>query len=58
MDKVKKDFTGINTLTNDQKSLKLLKKYGNEMYKIDLKIAPTIMEKHRNNISFFFMKTN
>ena len=28
------------------------------MYQIDLKIAPTIMEKHRNNISFFFMKTN
>ena len=28
------------------------------MYQIDLKVGPYIVEKHRENISFFFVKTN
>ena len=43
VDRVKKDFTGVGSLVNDQKNLKLIKKYGKEMYQIDLKIAPTII---------------
>ncbi|KAL4501362.1 hypothetical protein ABPG73_014100 [Tetrahymena malaccensis] len=36
--------------------LKLLKIYARKKHKIDLVFAPTIMKRHRENISFYYMK--
>lgn len=36
--------------------LKLLKIYARKKHKIDILSAPTIMTRHRENISFYYMK--
>lgn len=56
VDKVKKTLTGVIT-SPEQMRFKLLKRNAKVLYNIDIKLAPNIIERHRENISFFFLPT-
>lgn len=56
VDKVKKTLTGISS-PPEQMRFKLLKRHAKLHYDCDVKIAPNVIERHRENISFYFVQT-
>lgn len=56
-DKVKKTLTGVTTQTQEPKRFYFLRKQAKVQYNIKIHQAPAMMERHRENISFFYMKT-
>lgn len=56
VDKVRKSLTGVASSSEQMRS-KLLKRNAKVLYDIELKVAPNIIERHRENISFFFLPT-
>ena len=56
-DKVKKTLSGVDSFTQEPKRFKIMRMNAKKNYNITLLNAPTIIERHRENISFFFVKT-
>ena len=56
-DKIKKCLTGVTAQIQEPKRFYFLKKQAKSLYNIRIHQAPAMMERHRDNISFYFMKT-
>jgi hypothetical protein len=56
VDKVKKTLTGV-VSSPEQMRFKLLKRHAKLSYNTDVKLAPNVIERHRENISFYFVPT-
>lgn len=56
-DKVKKTLTGVTTQIQEPKRFYFLRKHARSEYNIKLHQAPAMIERHRENISFYYMKT-
>ena len=56
-DKVKKTLTGVTASTQEPKRFHFLRKQAKSEYNIKVHQAPPIIERHRENISFYYMKS-
>jgi hypothetical protein len=56
-DKVKKTLSGVDNLGQEPKRFKIMRMNAKRLYNITLLNAPPIIERHRENISFYFVKT-
>lgn len=56
-DKVKRTLSGVETFGQEPKRFKIMRINAKKLYNIDLLHAPSIIERHRENISFYFVKT-
>lgn len=56
-DKVKRTLTGVDSFGQEPKRFKIMRINAKKQYNINLNHAPAIIERHRENISFYFVKT-
>lgn len=56
-DKVKKMLTGVTSQSQEPKRFYFLRKFARAEYNIKIHQAPAMIERHRENISFYYMKT-
>lgn len=57
-DKVKKVMSGVNQTVNmEPRRFKILRNNARQLYNVRLSNGPNILERHRDNISFFFVKS-
>ena len=56
-DKVKRTLSGVETFGQEPKRFKIMKINARKIHNINLLHAPPIIERHRDNISFYFVKT-
>lgn len=56
-DKVKRTLTGVDSLSQEPKRFKIMRINAKKLYNITILNAPSIIERHRENISFYFVKT-
>jgi hypothetical protein len=56
-DKVKRTLTGVESLSQEPKRFKIMRINAKKLYNITIHNAPAIIERHRENISFYFVKT-
>lgn len=56
-DKVKKTLTGVTAPTQEPKRFYFLRKHAKSEYNIKVHQGPAMIERHRENISFYYMKT-
>ena len=56
-DKVKKCLTGVTNSSLEPKRFKILRNSAKRNHNVEIVHAPSIIERHRQNISFFFVKT-
>ena len=56
-DKVKRTLSGVDTFGQEPKRFKIMKVNARKLHNINLQHAPAIIERHRENISFYFVKT-
>jgi hypothetical protein len=56
-DKVKRTLSGVETFGMEPKRFKIMRMNARKIHNINLLHAPPIIERHRENISFFFVKT-
>lgn len=54
VDKVRKTLTGTEG-QSEQGRFKLLQRFARQQYNCEMKMAPSIIERHRENISFYFV---
>lgn len=56
-DKVKKTLTGVTVPMQEPKRFYFLRKQAKAEYNTKVHQGPAMMERHRDNISFYYMKT-
>jgi len=56
-DKVKKTLSGVEAFGQEPKRFKIMRVNAKKLHNITLLNAPPIIERHRENISFYFVKT-
>ena len=56
-DKVKRTLSGVEALGQEPKRFKIMRINAKRLHNITILTAPAIIERHRENISFYFVKT-